>query len=908
MRAMRGIVTILRKDTTVRKSILLIAVAGLLAFAVTTPASAQDPVAVLKSDAPLIEKAAAFRALARVGGIEAIPTLESYLLDEKVSHMARLALQPMPYPEAGTALRNALPKSSGALKVGIVKSLAVRKDVLAVPALSALLNDADAVVAQTAARALGSIATEEAINALGTAVAKPELEARTLRAISDALLDVAEDLDKGQAIALYDRLLSLGNAPREVRAAALRGAILARGGQEGPPLLANVLRGEDQSLFDAALRTAREMGDAPEVTAVLAAELPALNDERKLGVIQLLGQRGGDAAGPAVLAQAERGSPSVRIAALAALTRMGHGPALPLMAQLALDENEEIAQAARDALSYFPGQEGDDLLLAMLKEDSADKRVMAVELINKGGLPNPVDRLMAVATNDAAESVRVAALKALENHAGLPQLSGLLERLLSAKTPDELAAAESAMQALCVRQKGTPVGAVEIKSAVYGALPEGPTADVTAKVAEIVAGGSLTIAATNGSFGDPSPGLRKQLRVTYTENGSTASRTVDEGQTLVLTTAWVPAEIVDTLCAALNTSQGDTTHALLRILGATGSKTALDAVRAAASGDDAGLKETAIRALCTWPTPDALPTVMALVTDSQDDTLKTLAVRGAIRLIPESDLAAPERCAHYATLLEHSGSPDEAKRILGGLGHMNDLAALSLALTQIANDAVRAEAIQSATAIAANLNAPAREDSAFFNGTDLSGWDGDTKYWSVKDGEIVGGSREQIGKNEFLWSAVEVGDFYLALDVKLEPNTANAGIQIRSTKIDASGQAQGYQADIGETYWGRLYHEHGRDKLDWRDNAENAVKPGEWNRYEILAIGPAIWIAINGALGAACVEPDGEKRGSIALQVHSGAPQSVHYRIKKLIHNPKLEIAGQEIEKLLGELRVPPTE
>ena len=111
---------------------------------------------------------------------------------------------------------------------------------------------------------------------------------------------------------------------------------------------------------------------------------------------------------------------------------------------------------------------------------------------------------------------------------------------------------------------------------------------------------------------------------------------------------------------------------------------------------------------------------------------------------------------------------------------------------------------------------------------------------------------------------------------------------------------------MGEGYWGRLYHEHGREMLDDTDAAEKAVKPGDWNHYEILAVGPAIWTAINGALGTAVLDlnPNAERSGQIAFQLHSGAPMSAQYRVVKLVHNPKVEMEGMKIEDLIAKLRV----
>lgn len=204
-------------------------------------------------------------------------------------------------------------------------------------------------------------------------------------------------------------------------------------------------------------------------------------------------------------------------------------------------------------------------------------------------------------------------------------------------------------------------------------------------------------------------------------------------------------------------------------------------------------------------------------------------------------------------------------------------------------------------------NAPEPAIARIFNGKDLTGWKGNKGYWSVKDGAIVGHSDKNVARNEFIWSDVEVQDFYLAVDVKLVPGDRNAGIQFRSKPVDTHGQALGYQADVGHdqvigNVWGNLYHEHGRGKLDWNDRAVQVLKSGDWNRYEILAVGHRVWTAINGKLCVAIEDPEGELSGKIAFQIHGGPPQTVHYRNPTLTHNPKMELAGLSEKELLAEL------
>jgi len=844
----------------VKKALPTIIMTVCLALGAT--AAQSDPLAVLKSDAPYKDKADACRQLVIKGGRDAIPVLAPMLLEEKTSHIARNAMEPMPYPEAGAALRDAMGKTEGRLKIGMISSLAIRKDEKAVPAMSRLLSSTDDTVAQAAARALGVIATDPAVDALNRAVRVPNLSAETMRAIGDALLDVAEDHaasgNRTAAVAIYEPIIATREVPIEVKIGAMRGAVLTHEAKEGAALLKRMVHSPRDEIFNGGLRAARESPNVDQITEVLTDALSDLGANRKIQVMHLLGTRGGAAAGRALMREAERGGDAERAAALAALTRLAHEPALPLLARLAWTAEDEVAEAARHGLSYFPGEAGDKALRALLGHENAQARSAAVAMIGQGGLEKPGALLLETASKDPDEEVRVAALKAIRECAGEAELGGLLKCMLAARSDAEVRAAEAVIQGLCGAMK-RGAGGVVVTKAVYGDLAGGKTADVTKKVRQLISDGTPSVEASNGNFGDPAPGVRKQLRVDYEVNGAASSGTVNEGQTLLLGAASIPTDVVNEFLTALQTAKGEAQHALLRILATAGGAKALEAVVRVVRESQGAVKETAVRVLCGWPTADVMPTLTKL---------------------PAGD----------------------KKLMLGALASSPNRGALRMALAHTDDAEVRAEAVQATVAIAKAVSAEAKADEAFFNGKDLRGWDGMKKYWRVKDNAIVGGSDTKIPRNEFLWSKVPVEDFYLAVDVKLTPPSANAGIQFRSKKVDKHGQAQGYQADVGKGWWGKLYHEHGRGLLDKNERGKDAVKPGDWNRYEILAVGPAIWTAINGTLCTALLDVKGEASGHIAVQIHSGAPQTVRYRIHKLVHNPKLEIAGKDAKQLLEAL------
>jgi len=164
---------------------------------------------------------------------------------------------------------------------------------------------------------------------------------------------------------------------------------------------------------------------------------------------------------------------------------------------------------------------------------------------------------------------------------------------------------------------------------------------------------------------------------------------------------------------------------------------------------------------------------------------------------------------------------------------------------------------------------------SFFNGENLDGWTGNPELWSVEQGEIVGRSGG-LKKNEWLVGPLELADFKLTLEVKLVDNRGNSGIQFRS-HARANGMVDGYQADIGKGWWGKLYEEHGRALL-WKESGEQHVKPGEWNRYEILAHGSRVQTFINGQKCVDLDDPKGARRGIIAFQLHSGGPTEARFR------------------------------
>ena len=159
-------------------------------------------------------------------------------------------------------------------------------------------------------------------------------------------------------------------------------------------------------------------------------------------------------------------------------------------------------------------------------------------------------------------------------------------------------------------------------------------------------------------------------------------------------------------------------------------------------------------------------------------------------------------------------------------------------------------------------------------------------WFRIEDGAIVAGSMDRpIPRNEFLCTTSQYRDFELRLKVKLKGDLqrANAGIQIRSRRIPNHHEMIGYQADMGQHYWGALYDESRRRKVLAQPDPEQlarVLKPNDWNDYRIRCQAGRIQLWINDFQTVDYTEADEqiEQTGLIALQIHSGPPSEAWYK------------------------------
>jgi hypothetical protein len=185
------------------------------------------------------------------------------------------------------------------------------------------------------------------------------------------------------------------------------------------------------------------------------------------------------------------------------------------------------------------------------------------------------------------------------------------------------------------------------------------------------------------------------------------------------------------------------------------------------------------------------------------------------------------------------------------------------------------------------------EPVKLFDGKTFTGWEGNTEsVWRIEDGALTAGSLDKKQeKNDFLATTKEYSDFELTIKWRLQGTEGfvNGGVQFRTKRIPNHHEVSGYQADLGAGFDGALYDESRRNKILAKPSEEvlaKALKPlGQWNEYRIRAEGPRIQLWLNGIQTVDFREedPQMEKTGIIAVQIHGAATSVVQYKDVEIV-------------------------
>ncbi|HZM03156.1 MAG TPA: HEAT repeat domain-containing protein, partial [Candidatus Saccharimonadales bacterium] len=391
-------------------------------------------------------------------------------------------------PEVDDVLREALGKTTGLLKAGIIDSIGWRGKPAALPLLIPLLSDSDTNIAAAAATSLGRIGGPEALAALSAVRGQPPAAVQAV--VQSSLLHCAEDLaasnNEAGAVGIYRELYD-GKYPLGIRTAAWRGLVLTDSAHQ-IELMEKALGGADRPIELVALKVLRDSNNRPLIDACISqwASLPA---QSQWAVMDAAVKRGPEAL-PLVRTASRSPDATLRVAAWTAMGDLNDLASIHALAQAAAGEGAE-RQAARDSLARLRGGGASEAFEAELKAAATPEKV---ELLRALGARQDGEAANVLLQNASAgdDSVRLAALQSLTEIAPPDALSPLLDIAKKAGSDDLRNQALEALSVIC-RASSDKDGATRTVVEAQRRLPEAEQGGFLPLLADLGTADALTV-------------------------------------------------------------------------------------------------------------------------------------------------------------------------------------------------------------------------------------------------------------------------------------------------------------------------------------------------------------------------------------------------------------------------------
>ncbi|WCJ59533.1 HEAT repeat domain-containing protein [Fontisphaera persica] len=444
------------------------------------------------------------RYLGVVGSAKCVPALAELLTDADLSHPARMALEPLAAPEAGAALRTALPKVEARLRAGILGSIGVRRDPQAVEVVARYVHDPDPWVAETALAALGQIGTPAAAKVLASATVTPALSRALGRAEMEAAARLAATGNAKLARGILEKYL-VASQPRALRVAAAKGMVEVLPATEAARWVVQSLQSDDAARREGAIAGFADSKNRP-MQAAVAGELPQLPSAGQLLLLGWLNDLPDVPAREGLLkVVSTTGDEAVRAAALDCLARHGTAADVPLLAERAAGTGP-AADAAKRALQRLGKPGVDEALLKLVETSAPAIGAVAVDALAQRRTEAAVPGLLRIMKNpDPALAVRgVRALGVIGRAENVKDLASLV----ATATQNEVRqAAESAIAAICRRSADKPA----LASAILPVLQSGPAPEAQAALLRLLiyTGGGEALQAVVSAMKHPNATVAK---------------------------------------------------------------------------------------------------------------------------------------------------------------------------------------------------------------------------------------------------------------------------------------------------------------------------------------------------------------------------------------------------------------
>ena len=394
----------------------------------------QKLIAVVASkDATQAGKAVACRFLQQVGTPRCIPAVSGLLRDEILSDYARLVLERLKSEQADKAMRDALEKSPDKAKVGILASLAERRDEKAVKAAGKLANSRNPAVAKAAIEALGNIGGKDAAAILLSI--KP---AKNLAPVQMwAMVECARSLSGNDKVSLCEKVLAGTYSP--CRIAALRD-LANVDAAKASSLIARAIKDNDVKLRRDGLGiVAATKGE--RLTRDMLDLLEELSSDQKAELIVALGARGDKTALKSIMEYISSEDTVIRDASVTAVSKLGDAGVVKLL--LSTADSPKLRDSVTRAIAGMKDDDVNAVLVESLK--NRNLRMAAIQAIIARGCTEAVPVLLKL-VQDKVPDVRQQAWTGMAALASANDMDSIMKTVVEIKEAEDLSHAEGAVR------------------------------------------------------------------------------------------------------------------------------------------------------------------------------------------------------------------------------------------------------------------------------------------------------------------------------------------------------------------------------------------------------------------------------------------------------------------------------
>lgn len=392
-------------------------------------------VEILKSDATWAGKQFICKHIGTIGTSKSVPVLSKMLKQDKTGIIALRALEPIPDPFAGKALRNALDETEGDVRIGIINALGERREEKATEQLTRILKEENHPFMEPTLAALGKIGTKNACKSLKNAFLsyKGNQKWEAAEAYLNCIDLIYQKKELPYARKAYKQVYQ-AQPPLAIRRAAILGLFKTRD-HSAKTFIINHLQQSPPEMHPEIISLIRKIPD-PENFAEIFQQIPKLPENSKMHLIVTLAECGDSSVHDYIIRACEHENEVIRHAALNALVHSGNEEDVLYLAEMAAEKKGTERKLARQTLYNLQGKDIDRAIISYTDKTESTIQHELLKSIGERHISSGIDILIKYG-DDKNPKTRIIALETLADVASPEDVPEMIDLLIKTQSKNE---------------------------------------------------------------------------------------------------------------------------------------------------------------------------------------------------------------------------------------------------------------------------------------------------------------------------------------------------------------------------------------------------------------------------------------------------------------------------------------